>query len=274
VRNTRVRRDWLQTPVVTYRHRSTGRLVGMMHIGVPAYFEAVAATVADLERAGAVVQFEGVRPPTAEELADATDAELAAVARFDEFVAFVTAISGTLGWVVQRAEEGLPYPDRWTNVDMDVLQLVRLVTPPVIERTLGKSAGTATLLGEHSVETSRALLSLALRLAMSPAPAAAMSLAGGRDGRRDRRALQASVLDGRNEVALAGVKAAGRTDDVVLIWGAAHLPGMGEVLRAWGYHQTSVKWLSVGPVMKVWTVLRTVLRGLADERRRAEETAT
>jgi hypothetical protein len=58
MRKLRVRRGVLQTSVIRYRHRRTGRtvtLVGTAHVGEASYYKRLHAKVTRLEAAGAVV---------------------------------------------------------------------------------------------------------------------------------------------------------------------------------------------------------------------------
>ena len=81
MRKLRVRRGVLQTPVIRYWHRATGRsvtLVGTVHIGDAMYYKRLHATVTKLEAAGAVVCYEWVRPAAEEDWAAASASERAA----------------------------------------------------------------------------------------------------------------------------------------------------------------------------------------------------
>ena len=81
MRKLRVRRGVLQTPVIRYRHRRTGRtvtLVGTAHVGEASYYDRLHAMVTRLEAAGAVVCYEWIGPAAEEEWAVASAGERAA----------------------------------------------------------------------------------------------------------------------------------------------------------------------------------------------------
>src|ERR1041385_8282591 len=116
----RVRRGRLQTPVLTFRRR--GRpgavtLVGVTHLGEVTYYQAVAALADRLESRGAVVHYEMIDKPPPDELAVATDEDLAAIEAFQDQMAEgnskLAALMLYYRWVYQT--DALPYPARWRN---------------------------------------------------------------------------------------------------------------------------------------------------------------
>lgn len=65
----------------------------------------------------------------------------------------------------------------------------------------------------------------------------------------------------RNRTALAALPPGG---DVVLLWGAGHLPGLATGLRNAGYRRQSIEWVTVGTVpalqasaRAIWTALHS-----------------
>jgi hypothetical protein len=104
----RVRRRVVQTLVVRYENRKTGRavtLVATAHIGTNAYYKMLSDIIAGLEARGALICYEWIIPAAEKEWAAASDGERA-VRGFPGFVGdrvFMRAACRYLGWVEQNA---------------------------------------------------------------------------------------------------------------------------------------------------------------------------
>jgi hypothetical protein len=79
-------------------------------------------------------------------------------------------------------------------------------------------------------------------------------------GQKPAKASDPIVIHRRDEHALAGID--GTDEDVVLVWGSAHLPGLDEGLRARGFQPDSVAWYTVGRLPTLWAILPTALMNL------------
>ena len=241
----RVRRRILQTPVITYEHRRTGRtvtLVATSHIGQAAYYEQLRAMLTEMEAAGALIRYEMVSPAASSEWAAASAAERAARATSqDAGRESLQAACRYLGWVTQAT---LTYSPSWHNADMTDLELVRLVGPQNL-LTSGKAAGMDYLdmhMGEGAAVMFRLLpfdrFGLLSRLSVS--------------GDIDRH-ISHVVIDERNSRTLAGLSP---DVDSVLLWGAGHLPGLATGLKTAGYRRRRTAWVNVGELPAIWPSIR------------------
>ncbi|HSX01440.1 MAG TPA: hypothetical protein VLF67_04325 [Candidatus Saccharimonas sp.] len=271
---TRIHRGQIQTPVWTYRHRDSGRtvtLVGMMHVGEPAYYAAVQSLVASLVEAGAVVQFEGVRTASAEEMATATPRELAAIASINQLLQVITRMGEGLGWTSQKT--GLKYDPAWTNVDLNDLELVRLLNLADLDRAVADAAEQMTELEQTDPVMMAASMAMIFRAMHSRSGRVMVDVLSAFNRAQRRRhqpadaepapdldQLHEVVVGQRDPVAVEGIWRAAAHQDVALIWGAAHLPGMGALIEEHGYQRISASWLSVGRPPSILASLRIMYR--------------
>lgn len=248
----RVRRRVLQTPVLTYRRR--GRpgavtLIGVTHIGEVLYYQAVAALADQLEAHGAVVHYEMIGKPPRDELDAASGEDLAAIGAFMDQMATgadqIAALMQYYGWAYQT--DALPYPARWRNTDMHGLQLIRAIgTGKILARPLSRKPSV----GQDLLATCAAL-GVFFRLAGRVPVMMALVARKGQD--------IPVILGERNKIALDALPADG---DVVLIWGADHLRGIGRGLRRAGFRQAGRTWLDVGMLPPLRRSLADLLRGI------------
>lgn len=230
----------LATPVDWYYHKVTGRrlvLVLNNHIGAEPYWAVMQRRIAELEARGWAVQAEGVTKPSEEELAAATDDELAArqvmLALFRDQP---KAAARVLGWVHQGDKQrGLRYADDWVSADMDGLEVVRAIGPAAVLAVGRRYDEEMAMLGGRAGAYFKAITPLVYRHLAKPHDLALAELAP---------ALGVILLDKRSRLA---ADAADPDRDWVVVWGAEHADGIAAALEAAGWMPTGRRrWLTVG----------------------------
>lgn len=224
----------LLTPVHRYTHSGTGQkvtLVATMHVGEPDYYAQLLKVIDELEADGAVVQCEASRLLPDE---DATAPEQELLAVLESVQEGEEAKIHLLGWVNQV--EALPYPSRWQFNDMSSVEVIRLLGPEMLGQKLQNAA---TLYG-WADDDELARKWFRLNTAM-------MLRAQAGEGPMPAQVGDDVLLGKRNEVALAGVDAT--PHDVVLIWGARHVPGLHTGLVDRGFTRVASEWYRVADLL-------------------------
>ena len=256
--NLRFRRRTLRTPIHRYAHPDTGRqitVIGMMHVGEPAYFERLREVIDTLEAAGAVVQREGSgRVPGDDH--DLTDDEQTVLDLMDHQHVLEKRRITELGWVHQHDAFG-DQPHR-PKIDMGRVELIRRIG---VDTMLGNTMRSIKMFDQpdtdpRSIERFRLKQHLYLRL-FPVVVAAAQSRARNTDPSHD---IDTVLLDERNTIALNGVRSTNR--DVVLTWGCAHLPGLATGLLTDGYTRTgTTEWHTAITLPRIPTILWRIATG-------------
>jgi hypothetical protein len=217
-----------RTAVETWRHPEGGRtvtLVGTIHLGSQKYYDRIGILVADLQAGGAQVHAEGVASPPKH--TPMTEEEAAALAKM-RLSPMYTWLAEELGLVVQRIPGDR---SRWVNTDMNALEFLRAL--PDRESFLKTFDQFDEMVAELNGEKMPPLVGKIIRGAirvMASRPGTAIIR------RRGRKNPNGAVIDtARNAIALQAIYET--TDDVVAIWGAAHLPGIGEGLANRGFRR-------------------------------------
>ncbi|WP_157527322.1 hypothetical protein [Micromonospora rosaria] len=251
----------LQTPVTAFRNPDTGHrllVVSTFHFGEPGYYQVLLDDITAYEHDGWQVQHEGSQhltpagTPTAEERAVLDD-----LAASRELEALRMSM---LGWVSQHPVLHRP---TWRTVDMADLDIIRAVGHDTMRAHLTTSRERLGWPDTQPWQHCRfhALLALGLRHI-------ARAVAHGNDphGRRPhpdprKEALDRVLLDARSTTAVTTAIA---TDtDVVMVWGAAHLPGIAASLGDHGYQAdpADTRWHTVGLIPPVRaSTIRYLLR--------------
>ena len=229
MRKLRVRRGVLQTPVIRYRHRRTGRtvtLVGTAHVGEASYYERLQAIVARLEAAGAVVCYEWIGSAAEEEWAAASAGERAARDASQSMgQGTFKQVGRSLGWVEQGAV--FRWAPSWRNVDITDLELVRLASPEGM-RAMGGALGDvwgSSLTQDQADAVTGAAAGVVFRLVSLDWFDLLRRITTWDDA--SRRFSRVDIEE-RNAHALARMPSGA---DVVLLWGAGHLPGLAAGLK-------------------------------------------
>jgi hypothetical protein len=259
MRKLRVRRGVLQTPVIRYGHRATGRsvtLVGTAHIGEASYYKRLHATVTQLEAAGAVVCYEWVRPAAEEDWVAATASERAARdAPRAMGEGNFRRLCRSLGWVEQGAV--FMWAASWRNVDMTDLELVRAARPEVVRgvgEDLADAFGSPSLAQDQADALAGAAAAVVFRLVSLDWFDRMQQMATWDDASRHFSHVQ---IEGRNARALESLPS---DTDAVLLWGAGHLPGLAAGLTERGYRRQGTTWVAVGRLPALWPSIRTFWR--------------
>lgn len=231
-------RTIVATPVQEYTHpeyENRITLVGMIHVAQFPYFRAIQDIIDERERDGATVHYEmvaDVRPEGAQ--APQQDVEKA-----DRLKSTMLAIYGWFkdsGLVLQT--ESLEYKSHWENHDSTLLELVGAMSNLSVRRLSGIVGLYDRLFNNMKpAEQQKFVLKFAESIEKSMA--------------RDHQAnwlsrvllgnLQRPLLDYRNEIALEAIDRSmetGSVSDFALIWGAAHLRGLGQGLVRRGYEKS------------------------------------
>lgn len=260
MRTLRVRHRMLQTAVIRYRHRKTGRtvtLVATIHIGEAAYYKKLHAMVTEMEAAGALVHYEQVNPATSEQWATASGAEHAArrVWRKQDHND-IRAACRHLGWVPQGA--ALTYSPSWRNMDMTDLEWVRQARPQdLLDQAETEDDFRAGLTQDQWDAFIGAGMAVMFRLQFFDWPRFLRNtpLVSG----AQRHVLRVMMED-RTSRALASLPPSG---NVVLLWGSGHLPGLTAGLKKAGYRRQATTWMNVGEVPTVWAGMRALWKAFS-----------
>jgi hypothetical protein len=240
----------LQTAVHHYLHTDTDTarrvtVIGTHHYGAPAYWAEIRARIDRQTVGGAVVHCEGSQLLPA--APDMTEDERRLLDQLRHCRALEQQRVGDgFGWVHQR--DGLTYPDHWHINDLSDLDILRSLGPDVIGKLIGHMRRILQWPdGDHRGPARYRVLT-ALRVRIT-----------GTDRIITRRGPADTVLtDDRERLALQGVANTDR--DTVLIWGVAHLPGLGAGLNDQGFARYGdTEWHTVTDVPPLWPALRQLL---------------
>ncbi len=246
-----IRRTHVQTSIHHYAHPDTGRrvtVIGTHHVGQPAYFAGLRAVIDELEAAGAVVHCEGSRllPCDDPDITAEEQRLLAELRRCDELE---KQRLSELGWVGQM--DGLGYPPHWQVIDLSYLEIFR---------QLGLAAAQQLVQGKtrafdwpdddrKGIDRLRMRITLTLRATANDRHVTQL------EGREPTKTV---LLADRTMLALNGV--AGTDRDTVLVWGVAHMPGLGAGLGEQGFVRSDEpQWHTVAELPSIRTALWRVV---------------
>jgi len=231
----------LDLATVTYAD-ARGRevvLIGMQHVADAQFFRDVAAALDREEAAGSAILYEDVRSPTDEQYDGLSEEDAAILRAFEGVFTEQAAMAASSGLVHQM--DALPPRDSWTRSDIDILEMIGLIRRHGLERCLGQYLGAAD--ADASVPDgpnpfAELLTDFQFRHAH------VMELATWLGTLRPKaRKLRRLILDRRNEVAVECIRQALISNRrVAAIWGVAHLPGIGRLLKRDGFSVTEVTW--------------------------------
>ena len=225
----------LQTVAVYLRHPHTGRrvtLIATIHIGLPAYYARLGELVA--EHDGAVL-FEGVGELAPEEVESLPAAERRV---YDSLAGLQDAyrrLAAALDLVAQPDAMPRPRPG-WVRADLRMSELLRRWVqrglPPVPALDGARRALEAPLMRRMT------------RLLLLQEPyilGAFRSLRGWAPG---LGRLTTLLIDERNAAALAAFDAVPPDRDVLITYGAGHIPGLLAGFTTRGYRETARDWFT------------------------------
>lgn len=227
------------TPVHDYEHPDQDTivtLVGMVHFAQPGYYREVQTVIAEREREGATVHFEGVSGAPEEDLEAASRSTQTKVERLREILSNIYGWFDGTGLVAQTDE--LTYGEDWENHDVTDLELVQEMGSLTFRRFTTAIGLVTRLVGNAEPEARR-------RFALGTARSLAHELDPETAKKWLPRLLLGNIddviLHHRNGVALDAVDAQIAEDPasgLVLVWGAKHLEGLGNGLEDRGFVRT------------------------------------
>lgn len=211
----RATRNALEVPVQTWANdHQTVTLIGMVHLADPRFYTDTAAIIDALEDDGCTIYAEGTS------YADGATPGIKLLQTLVMHEVFTDLVHQSIA---------LPRLERWRNVDLTVEQMLEAAEDPVGMRKLLTSGFPVT---DRSATTTIAAL---LRPAITPLLAATAMVVGTGVVKNE-----ATILTARNQHVMDAVLTAGH--DAALVWGTAHLPGMGEILTGAGFRLESTSW--------------------------------
>jgi hypothetical protein len=228
----RITGNRLSTAVRTFVHPRTARivtLVGTMHIGEAGYFEELSSLLDGLAAGGAEVHVEGIH--------DREDRSMRSWERNYLAAAYSWAHPETSGAAaflgVDSQGDRLRLPADARNVDLSHVELLRRVGRNNYRHLFGPPLADPSASGGGPVM--RAVMRFELR---HRGTLNRLRLLRGRN-----RKVQQVVIRDRNRVAFAAAVESLVRRDVVLVWGADHLPGLARLFALQGYHLRREQWL-------------------------------
>lgn len=220
----RYRHGRLFTARDTYvRDSQTVVLQGVCHVAGQDFWDKLNGYLMRAEKGGFDVHIEGVTSDMADPPKIFVDLD---------------GLASLLG--LQGQTTGLDYRPHWTRTDINLSELVAGMAPEVLSKMVDATEKMNDFLASMDGHSQRRLIGSLIRGVM------AFGLALPKAGPFALGLKDPIILDRRNEVAaLAAIEAEG---DVVAVWGAAHLSGIGELLSDAGFRRADRQWT---PVMRV-----------------------
>lgn len=236
LRTVRDRDTWsLQTAVLHLRHTDTGRRVqvmSMIHIGEAAYYTRLNELIAEHD---GLILFEGLGQLTDDELASLTPEERKVWDTIAPLTDAYREIARALDLVAQP--DALTKPgSTWRRADLPLARLLKLWA----ERRLP----LLPAMGQAGKALESAFFKRTTRLLLLQEPlilGAFRALKGWTPGIGK---LSDLLVDERNGAAMAVFDATPADQDILLIYGAGHVPGLVEMLRTRGYREAARDWFT------------------------------
>jgi hypothetical protein len=231
----RRRNGGLELPVVTYRHPETNKtviLVGVMHIADRMYYERLQEMLDGLENRGTTIVYELIARLTEDEERALRPHERIYHKRTKEEKTERMTFMKLL--VLSDQLKHLAYRPTWVRTDMRGFAFIkRFAKARLIRRQAEKRVkflkSEKLLLRWFSNFLFMNMLAFQVFMRIS-------TLYSRRARMRDR-----IIMHDRNLIGHRGIQA--QNGDVAAIWGAAHLPGIGALLRKDGYVEIDRIWL-------------------------------
>ena len=236
IRTIRERDRWnLQTALIHLRHRETGRrvrLMSMIHIGEPVYYTRVNEIIADHD---GLVLFEGLGQLTDDEIAALTPEERKVYDAIAPLTEAYRQLAAALDLVAQPDALTKPGPN-WLRADLPLGRLLTLWAERRLPLIPAMEAAMRTLEGAFFKRTTRLLL------LQEPLILGAFRLLRGWSPAVGR--LGNLLVDERNEAALKVFDSTPVEKDILLIYGAGHVPGLLTALERRGYREVARDWFT------------------------------
>lgn len=231
----------IKTPIYTLRHPETGSratLVANMHVGQPAYYQQLKEILTALEERGTMIHYEGVRPPTSEELAAASD-EIRQL--HTDWAASIddARAPNTVAGLTHKRDAFTPGPN-WEPHDITDLEALEFSGQKNTQAWIDQNRAHHKQLIHQDPHVVRA--ATLKRLSALPqqvrAGASRSDLITG-----DELKMQMY----REAIAMAAVDlylALSPGKDIALFWGTGHMPGFRSAFTARGYQHEDEQWIT------------------------------
>ncbi|MFY1632337.1 hypothetical protein ACN27F_03460 [Solwaraspora sp. WMMB335] len=237
-------RPLIRTPITTLRHPDTHRaivVVSTIHYAEPAYYHQLLDDITTHQQHGFTVHHEGAQYRTPGD--EPTDAEQDVLAHLTTMRETERLRMTALGWTYQPT---LLHHPTWQRRDMTDLDIIRAAGTDAMLTAVQRRLRLLTWPDEHVWRHAayHAWFALANR---AVARAARRPTTTRRPHRNPHTEAVLRVLTDQRTT-LAVTAATDTTDDLVMIWGAAHLPGITTALHTHGYQldTNATRWRTAG----------------------------
>jgi hypothetical protein len=201
-----------------------------MHIGDARYFDELSEMLAGSVAGGAEVHLEGIAHREDDRLTEWERARLAEAKGWRN-----PETSGTAVALLRvESQSLLRLPEETRNIDLSHAEMLRRLGWEAYRRLF--EVGSVALPGRVLAPVVRAAIRFQFRHGRG------LELL--RSTRAEWRRVNRVVIHERNAVAFAGAADALERRDVVLVWGADHLPGLARLFQRAGYRPLAERWLS------------------------------
>lgn len=236
IRTTRDGDRWnLQTALVHLRHRQSGRrvrLMSMIHIGEAVYYTRLNEILAEHK---GLVLFEGLGQLSEDEIAALTPDERKVYDTIAPLNAAYRTFAAALDLVAQP--DALMKPEaNWVRADLPLKRLLKLWAERRLPLLPAMEAAGKALDSVMFKRTARFLL------LQEPLILGVFRLVRGASPGIGR--LSTLLVDERNEAALQAFDATPAEQDVILVYGAGHVPGLLTALGKRGFRETGCDWFT------------------------------
>jgi len=234
----RVRHNMLETPIYELGHPDTGshiNFVGMVHLGQQSYYDKIARYTENDMANDSIVHYEMIKPASSEEKAV-----------YPQIIEQASSLNG-LGAMVDllarhtnntvKQKEALIYRPEWQNHDISIVGLVRRLGPDGIKRLADAIQGLHDAEKKIDPEIFGKIVRGAFRL---------MPLISTISPVFEDHRVKSVVVDYRNQVAVSAVMECLRhnpAQNITMLWGSGHAPGITGELKKLGYRTMSRQWL-------------------------------
>lgn len=229
----------ITTPIHTFIHpefESQVNVIGMMHVAQPNYYRIIQAIVDHRDNAGAIVHYEGIKSMSADDLASAPRSVVIKAEYSRDIFQQVYSWFDEVGLV--RQKNALNYHKHWENHDMTESELLDRLNGFALrrQRTLTNFLGKMHRKAEYEARQEFILSILKKTMDSDRTNNWMAKLLLG--------VQNEIIIDDRNAIALSAFDEQQQADpeaDVVLLWGAGHLPGLGVGLQKRGFVKVDVQ---------------------------------
>ncbi len=240
----RVRSGNLQTPVISYLHRQTGKtaiVIGVIHIGPKGYYSELQGILDEAELDGFAVLYEKTGKLTTAQKTKLTAEECTLAKKIENMSMLTKNVQHLFGYVSQFKH--ITIKKSWINTDTTTMQVIQQLS--AAGYTLSNYRSIRELFSKNISGKWQNRLRWLIRFMIREGVGHTMfkQLTLGHIFDRNKRIWQQIVIDQRNSIAVAGIISHNTKSNVVSLWGAGHLPGIDSLLQNSGYTRAAVEWV-------------------------------